>query len=144
MYSDRTGTDKNHPDKTFQTKDPWQTPGQKPQWTIETEFVQGGFCLVFCTRPSKIGGGVWDVWHTFEGVPGCVTKCDRGRGLKLAKNIVTYFMDSPLSVFTFPPNLGLPLQYVLGLEVYASARKPPKYTHDSKTTLNIRSTTVGG
>ena len=31
------------------------------------------------------------------GVPGCVTKCDRGRGgSKLAKNSVTYFMDGPL------------------------------------------------
>ena len=29
------------------------------------------------------------------GVPGCVTKCDRGRGSKLAKNSVTYFMDGP-------------------------------------------------
>ena len=32
----------------------------------------------------------------FRGVPGCVTKCDRGRGSKLAKNSVTYFMDGPL------------------------------------------------
>ena len=30
------------------------------------------------------------------GVPGCVTKCDRGDGgSKLAKNSVTYFMDGP-------------------------------------------------
>src|SRR6218665_1957525 len=29
-------------------------------------------------------------------VPGCVTKCDRGRGSKLAKNSVTYFMDGPI------------------------------------------------
>ena len=29
------------------------------------------------------------------GVPGCVTKCDKGRGSKLAKNSVTYFMDGP-------------------------------------------------
>jgi len=29
----------------------------------------------------------------FRGVPGCVTKCDRGRGSKLAKYSVTYFMD---------------------------------------------------
>ena len=31
-----------------------------------------------------------------ENIPGCVTKCDRGRGSKLAKNGVTYFMDGPL------------------------------------------------
>ena len=32
------------------------------------------------------------------GVLGCVTKCDRGRGSKLAKNSATYmyFMDDPL------------------------------------------------
>jgi len=30
------------------------------------------------------------------GVPGCVTRCDSGRGgSKLAKNSVTYFMDGP-------------------------------------------------
>jgi len=29
------------------------------------------------------------------GVAGCVTKCDRGGGSKLAKNSVTYFMDGP-------------------------------------------------
>src|SRR6218665_2528616 len=27
------------------------------------------------------------------GVLGCVTQCDRGRGSKLAKNSMTYFMD---------------------------------------------------
>ena len=32
-----------------------------------------------------------------SGVPGCVTKCDRGEGgSKLAKNSVTYFMDGPI------------------------------------------------
>ena len=40
---------------------------------------------------------VRDVWRNL-GVPGCVTKCDRGRGSKLAKNSVTYFMDGPLGV----------------------------------------------
>ena len=35
------------------------------------------------------------MWHTW-GVPGCVTKCDRGMGSKLAKNSVTYFMHGPL------------------------------------------------
>ena len=28
-------------------------------------------------------------------VPGCVTKCDRGEGSRLAKNSVTCFMDGP-------------------------------------------------
>ena len=37
----------------------------------------------------------------FRGVPGCVTKCDRGRGSKLPKNSVTYFMDGPLGQKSF-------------------------------------------
>ena len=44
----------------------------------------------------------------FWGVPGCVTKCDRGGGSKLAKNSVTYFMDD------HTPGRYLPLN-VLGL-----------------------------
>ena len=69
-------------DKTFQTKDPlpWQNPWTKiPAWTIETEFVQEDFVRVFCTRPTK-RQGVQDVWRTFGGVKGCVTRCDRGEG----------------------------------------------------------------
>jgi len=35
-------------DKTFQTKDPrTKPPGQTPPRTIETEFVQEGFCPGF-------------------------------------------------------------------------------------------------
>src|SRR6218665_878631 len=66
--------------------------------TIEKEFVQRAFVRVFCTRPTKNGGSeMCDV--LFWGAPGCVTKCDRGRGSKLAKNSVTYmyFMDSPMA-----------------------------------------------
>jgi len=33
-------------------------------------------------------------------VPGCVTKCDKGRGPKFSKNSVTYFMDGPLHSVT--------------------------------------------
>ena len=32
----------------------------------------------------------------FWRVPGCVIKCDRGGGLKLAKNCMTYFIDGLL------------------------------------------------
>src|SRR6218665_3347982 len=54
MYSDRAGTDKNHPGQNLPDKrPPDKTPGQKPPRAIETEFVQGGFYPVFCTRPSK-------------------------------------------------------------------------------------------
>ena len=31
----------------------------------------------------------------FMGVPRCVTKCDRGRGVKIGQKSVTYFMDGP-------------------------------------------------
>ena len=49
---------------------------------------------IFVLGLLKIGGfEMCDVLS--ERVPGCVTKCDRGRGSKLAKNSVTYFMDGP-------------------------------------------------
>jgi len=36
----------------------------------------------------------------FGGIPGCVTKCDRGYvWSKLAKNSVTYFLDGPLDTW---------------------------------------------
>ena len=35
----------------------------------------------------------------FWGIPVCVTKCDRGRGSKLTKNNVTYFMEGPLGLY---------------------------------------------
>ena len=44
----------------------------------------------------KIGG--FEMCDVLSGVPGCVTKFDRGRGVKLAINSVTYFMDGPLTV----------------------------------------------
>src|SRR6218665_2310860 len=50
MYSDRRGTDKNHPDKTCQTKDPLK----KDPRTIEREFVQRVFVRDFCTRPVQV------------------------------------------------------------------------------------------
>ena len=54
-----------------------------------------GFCTVFfCTRPTKNGGLRCATY--FLVVPECVTKCDRGRGSKLSKNSVTYFMDGPI------------------------------------------------
>src|SRR6218665_2904331 len=53
------------------------------------------FCNV-CTRPFKNRkGDPRCVTYFRGGVPGCVTKCDRGEGSQLAKNSVTYFMDGP-------------------------------------------------
>ena len=75
------GTDKNQ-------------PRQNPPRTIEIEFIYWTFVRDFCTRLTKNRGGPRCVTY-FVGVPGCVTKCYRGRGSKLAKNSVTYFMDGP-------------------------------------------------
>ena len=82
------GTDKNQPVKI---------PGQKLPQTIEIEFVQRTFVRNFSTRPTKNRGGPTCVTY-FRGVPGCVTKCDRGGGSKLAKDSVTYFMDGPIPI----------------------------------------------
>jgi len=46
MFNLREWT-KTTPDKTCQTKDPLTKPPDKTPRTIETEFVQGGFCPGF-------------------------------------------------------------------------------------------------
>ena len=79
------GTDKNHPGQNLPDKNPLtKALGQKPPRTIETEFVQGAFVRVFCTRPTKNGGGPRCVTY-FWRVPGCATKCDRGKGVNIAQ-----------------------------------------------------------
>src|SRR6218665_2552176 len=91
MYSDRRGNGQKPPwTKLSRQKTPDKPPGQKPPLTIEIEFVQGVLVRMFCTRPTKMGGPRCVTY--FSGVPGCVTKCDRGRGSKLARNNVTYFL----------------------------------------------------
>ena len=87
MNSDRRGTDKNHPGQNFLDKrPPDKTSGQKPPRTIEREFVQGTFVRVFILGLLKIGGSeMCDVLFfgvVVGGVPGCVAKCDMGRGVK--------------------------------------------------------------
>ena len=79
MYSDRTGTDKNHPGQNLPDKKPLdKSPRTKPPRTIETEFVQGGlFCPGLCIRPSKIGGS--EMCDVISGGPGmCDEVCDMG------------------------------------------------------------------
>src|SRR6218665_3295752 len=89
MYCDRRGNGQ----KSTRTK----PPEQKPPRTIEIEFVQETFVRDFCARPTKNRGVRGGTYFRGGGVPGCVTKCDRGRGgSKLTKNIVTYFMDGPM------------------------------------------------
>src|SRR6218665_2369750 len=98
MYSEflrEGGKEKTTPDTTFQTKDPLTTlPRTKTLRTIEREVVQEAFVRNFCTRPTRNGRGPRCVTY-FWRIPECVTKCDKGKGSKLTKNSVTYFMDSP-------------------------------------------------
>ena len=94
MHSDRRGTNKNDPGRNLPDKRlPDKTPRQKPPRKIEKEFVQRPFVRFFVLGLLKIGGS--EMCDVLLGVPGCVTKCDRGRGSKLAKYSVTYFMDGP-------------------------------------------------
>src|SRR6218665_2860885 len=88
MYCDRRGNGQ----KPTRTK----PPGQNPPRTVEIEFVQGTFVRDFCTRPTKNRGGS----EMCDVLSGCVTKCDRGCGSKLAKNSVRYFMEGPLPSFS--------------------------------------------
>src|SRR6218665_4011558 len=88
-------TDKKHPGQNLPDKR--QNPRQNPREQLIREFVEGAFVRFF-TRPTKNGGSEMCNVGYFWGVPGCVTKCDRGRGSKLAKNSVTYFMDSPNAI----------------------------------------------
>src|SRR6218665_3673211 len=87
MYCDRRGNVQK-PTRT-------RPSGQKPPRTIEIEFVQRTFVRDFCTRPNKNRGRGPRCVTYFRGGTGCVTKCDRERGSKFAKNSVTYFMDGP-------------------------------------------------
>ena len=76
MYSDRTGTDKNHPRRNLPDKrPPDKTPGQKPPRIIQTEFVQGAFVWVFCTRPSNSRGRS-EMCDVLSGGPGM---CEGGK-----------------------------------------------------------------
>ena len=87
MYCDRRGNGQ----KSTRTK----PPGQKSPRTIEIEFKQGTFVRDFCTRPTKNrrGSEMCDVFS--GGGPGMCDKVWQGRGSKLAKNSVPYFMDGP-------------------------------------------------
>ena|SRR6218665_2532645 len=97
MYSDRRGKwTKTTPNKTFQTKDPLTKPPDKtqnPREQLRENLYRGRLSGIFVIGQLKIGGSEMCDVLFLGGVPGCVTKCDRGS--KLAKNSVTYFMDSP-------------------------------------------------
>src|SRR6218665_3665650 len=90
MYSDRRGNGQ----KPTRTK----PPRQKPPRTIEIEFVPGLLSGIFVLGLLKSGVGGPRCVTYFRGVPGCVTKCDRGRRVKIGQNSVTYFIDGPLAL----------------------------------------------
>src|SRR6218665_1363676 len=93
MYSDRRWNGQKPP-RTKPSRQKTKPPDKTR--TIEREFVQGAFVRAFCTRPTKNRGS--KTCDVLLGVPGCVTKCDRGRGVKIGKNSVTYFMDGPYTI----------------------------------------------
>ena len=58
MYSDRSGTDKTTPDKTFQTKDPLtEPPSKNPREKLRENFYRGLLSGFFALGLLKIGGG---------------------------------------------------------------------------------------
>src|SRR6218665_1833721 len=73
------GTDKNHPGENLPVKGP---PDESP-WTNPLEQLREnmyrGFCPGFCTRPTINLG--FEMCEVLLGVPGSVTKCDRGEGV---------------------------------------------------------------
>src|SRR6218665_2400182 len=91
MYSDRRRKGQkpkgqNLPDK----RPPDKTSRRKLPRTIEREFVQEAFVRVVCTRHTKIRGGGGQRCVTYFWGPGICDKVCQGRGLKLAKNGVSY------------------------------------------------------
>jgi len=93
MYSDRRGNGQNHPEQNLPDKR--QNPRTKiPREQLRENLYRGLLSRFFVLGLLKIGGSeMCDV--LLGGIPGCVTKCDRGDGSKLANNSVTYFMDGP-------------------------------------------------
>src|SRR6218665_3739555 len=85
MYSKRRGNGQNHPRQN--------PPGQNPREQLRENLYRGLLSGFFVLGILKVGGSKMCV--VLLGVPGCVTKCDRRRGSKLARNSVTYFMGGP-------------------------------------------------
>src|SRR6218665_3526074 len=91
MYSDRRGNGQKPPRTQPSRQNP---PDKRPHEQLRKNLYRRLLARFFYTRPTKNLGGS-EMCDVFSGVQGCVTKCDRGGGSKLAKNIVTYFMDGP-------------------------------------------------
>src|SRR6218665_2979317 len=77
--------DKNHPEQNLPDKRPLTKPPDKnPREQLRENLYRGLLSGIFVLGQLKIGGS--EMCEYFGGVPGCVTKCDRGGGSKLAKN----------------------------------------------------------
>src|SRR6218665_62728 len=90
MFSDRKGNRQKPPQTKLSRQ---KTPDKNPREQLRENLYRGILSGFFVLGLLKVGGPSCVTY--FWGVPGCVTKCDRGRGLKLAKNSVTYFMGGP-------------------------------------------------
>jgi len=104
---------KNHPGQNLPNQRPSDKSSRtKTPQTIEREFVQGLLSGFFVLGLLKMGES--EMCDVLWGVPGCVTNCDRGRGSKLVKNSMTYFMDRPKS----PHSLCGPTRFSVGFGLF--------------------------
>ena len=77
MYYDRRGTDKNHPGQNLLDKrPPDKSPREQLRENLYRELLSGFVVL------GQLNIGGFDLY--FWGVPGCVSKCNRGGGSKVA------------------------------------------------------------
>src|SRR6218665_1405433 len=80
--------------------------GKNPNYAVKKSAGGGKLGPTYKSVPYEVQkrilkpGYLWGVFRgcdvLYGGSAMCVTKCDRGRGSKLVKNSVTYFMDGPL------------------------------------------------
>ena len=81
MYFDRRGNGQKPP----RTKPSRQkTPDKNPREQLRENLYRGLLSGFFVLGLLQIGGWFRDVWRNL-GVPGCVTKCDRGRRVKISQ-----------------------------------------------------------
>jgi len=74
MYSDRRGNGQ---------KPPWTKPPVKPRRMQLRERYRGFLSGFLVLGLLKIGG--FEMCDVLLGVPGCVTKCDMGEGVKIGQ-----------------------------------------------------------
>src|SRR6218665_3969982 len=99
MHSDSRGNGQKAP-RTKPSRQKTKPPDKNPREKLRENLYRGLLSGFFALGLIKMGGSNCPRCVTyFRGVPGCVTKCDKGRGSKFAKSSVTYFMDGPRAIF---------------------------------------------